>query len=230
MVKSRKRKKTLELYLRASKESIKNARSWLENANHLLYEKNEYGHSLSLVLFAIEETMKSWICFTVGIDTLDPNDEIVKEMFSSHPSKIETALLLWLFLNVPILQSTLRREYSDDEVGVLKDVITSLDDYYESSAVRLVKLRTKGMYVDILEGKISTPKEISKIEAERVYYDAFRLLQQIQLTLSNYEEADSKEKERRRLDMLRSTKFLQENFDKVTSMSPKKDESDNPKS
>ena len=219
----RQKKKTLDLYLRASKESIQNARSWLEDANHLLYEREEFGHSLSLVLFAIEETMKSWICFTVGIDTLDPNDEIVKEMFSSHPSKFETALIWWLFMNVPIFQSTHWREYSDSEADVLKNVMTSLDDNYQSSVSKLVKLRTKGMYVDILEGKISTPKDVSKKEVEGFYYDAFKFIQYMELVQSTYEQADSMEKKRRRLKILESTRLMQENFEKVASLDTSKE-------
>jgi hypothetical protein len=72
------------------------------------------------------------------------------------------------------------------------------------------------MYVDIPEGKISTPKQISKVEAEGFYFDAFKLIQYMELVLSNYELADPKEKERRRLEMLKNSKMIQENFEKAS--------------
>ena len=126
-------------------------------------------------------------------------------------------------MNVPIFQSTHWREYSDSEADVLKNVMTSLDDNYQSSVSKLVKLRTKGMYVDILEGKISTPKDVSKKEVEGFYYDAFKFIQYMELVQSTYEQADSMEKKRRRLKILESTRLMQENFEKVASLDTSKE-------
>lgn len=53
--------KIQRLYYDASKEALQNSRQWFEEANYLLYQENSYGHSLSLTLFSIEESMKVWI-------------------------------------------------------------------------------------------------------------------------------------------------------------------------
>lgn len=213
------KKSVQRLYFKAAQESLKNARLWLEDANHLLYDKQSYGHSLSLIIFSIEETMKSWVCFSVGVGNQDPSDEMVKEVFSSHPSKLETAIMWYFIVNVPLFQATLWKELSDTESDALKSLFLSLESKYDTAISHLVNLRMKGIYVDIIDAKLlSTPKEISKPEAEGFYYDAFRFIQYLEQAIKTYEEADPQEKERRKALMRTSTKLMQENLAKIASL------------
>lgn len=219
------KKSVQKLYFKAAKESLLNARSWMEDANHLLYDKQSYGHALSLVLFSIEETMKSWVCFTVGVGNLDPTEETVKHVFSSHPRKMEIAILWYLRFNNPLVQATLMREISDSEAEDLKTLFESLEPYYERRISRLVDFRMQGIYVDILNGKnISTPNDISKTEAEGFYYDAFRFIQWMEQLMKIYEEAAPKLKKEQIAQMKTSTRLWQENIKKASSLQNVKDE------
>jgi AbiV family abortive infection protein len=219
------KKSVQKLYFKAAKESLLNARSWLEDANPLLYDKQSYGHSLSLVLFSIEETMKSWGCFTVGVGNQDPTDELVMQMFSSHPRKMEIAIMWYLVFNNPLFQATLMRELSDTEAEALKSFVESLESQYESRISRLVNLRMKGIYVDVLNGKkISTPNDITKTEAEGFYYDAFRFIQWMEQLMKIYEEATPQEKKQQIAQMKTSTRLWQENIEKISSLQNAKNE------
>ena len=86
-------KKIRELYFRAARESLKNSRIWLEESIHFLYERKSYGHSLALSIFALEEAVKGWMCFSVALGSSKPSDPEVKEVFESHISKLESALM-----------------------------------------------------------------------------------------------------------------------------------------
>jgi AbiV family abortive infection protein len=219
------KKSVQKLYFKVATESLLNARSWLEDANHLLYNKQSYGHALSLVLFSIEETMKSWVCFTVGVGNQDPTDELVKQVFSSHPRKMEIAIMWYLRFNNPVIQATLMRELSDTEAEYLKTFVESLESQYESRISILVNLRMKGIYVDVLNGKnISTPNDITKTEAEGFYYDAYRFIQWMEQFMKIFEEATPQVKKQQIAQMKTSTRLWQENIEKASSLQNTKNE------
>ena len=206
-----------ELYYQAAKESLLNARSWLEDANHFLYEKKEYGHPLSLTLFSLEESMKAWVCFSVGIGNLDPTDETVKEMFSSHSTKMESVLIMWLVVNSSLIQKTLWTTLTAEEVNNIRRLFSFIDENFDSAHKQLLDLRMKGMYVDIKNGKISTPNDISKFEVEGFLYDAFKFLQHMEQTLKEYNEADPDGKVKIRDIMNTSTEQMKKNLQIIKS-------------
>ena len=113
-----------KLYLRLSKESIYNSRLWLDEANHLLFERQSYGHAMSLLLFSIEESVKSWICFSVGIGVVNRNHKLVKEVFKSHPSKMELVMVAWITLTQPLILKSHLYKLNEEEKRQIKELFT----------------------------------------------------------------------------------------------------------
>jgi len=182
-------------YLNLSKEALNNSRLWLEEANYLLFERQSYEHSLSLSLLSIEEAVKSWICFTVGIGIMEHTEEIVEEVFWRHLSKMESVVFFWLFMNIPLVQKSYLEELDEQEEERLKHFMTAIDTSYRETVKRLNEYRKKGMYVDNPEGKILSPRAITKDEAERFFIDAISFNKFTEMILNLYENASEEEKQ-----------------------------------
>jgi len=185
-----------QLYLLISKEALSNSRLWLEEANHLLFERNSYGHAVSLSLFSIEEAVKSWICHTVGIGVTDRTEDVVKEVFKSHPAKMGSVIFIWMLMTNELLQKSFERKLTEEEQAKLKEQLAVIEPHYLEDRDRLVKLRKTGMYVDNPERKPRLPREITKEEAEGFFLEAFRFYKFIKMLINIYERANEKDKPR----------------------------------
>lgn len=208
-----------QLYLETSKEALQNSRLWLEEANHLLFERRSYGHAVSLMLFSIEEAVKSWICFFVGIGSVDHTEDLVKEVFESHHSKFGSAIFFWMFVNIPIFQKSISEELSEEEEALLKGLMTTIDPHYQTDVKRLVNLRNRGIYVDNPEGKILSPRTITREEAEGIFIDAINFNKFVEMALNRYKNADDEERKKLLNLAKKSAQIGLENWNRIAHVS-----------
>lgn len=204
-----------QLYLDASKKALENSRLWLDEANYLLFERQSYGHSCSLSLFSIEETVKSFICFLHGLGFLDKSNILVRDVFKYHKTKIETRLLFYLFFNTPLLRKSMFVGLDEDEIKKLKEIFENAELTYSDIVKKLLIMRIKGMYVDIVDGKIDSPTNISSEEAEACFFDSFQFYKAIKFGLESYEKADENLKKRMLKSGEKYTKQILENLTKI---------------
>lgn len=185
-------KSTNQFYLKLSQESLSNSKTWLEEANHLLFERRSYGHSTTLSLFSMEETVKSWICWSVGIGLMSPNDKYLKEVFRSHGSKMAALIFYWIVANAPILSQSFQKELSEDDKKQLESLMKQIN--IDKISNDLVYLRMKGLYVDYKKNVIISPNEITKDDADGFFLDAFRFYKYMEIILNSYEKLDDEKK------------------------------------
>ena len=69
------------IWFKTAKKALKNSKLWLDEANHLLFERKSYGHSCALSIYSLEETIKSIICFFVAAGIMKPKHHLVNEFF-----------------------------------------------------------------------------------------------------------------------------------------------------
>ena len=208
-------KKVRKTYLKAATESLRNSRIWLEESIHFLYERESYGHSLSLSLFSLEEAIKSWICISVALGSLHHSDPQVREVFESHESKLGSALT-WLYaFNVPLMYKSMFELISEDEQKTLLDWVNAVDETYRISVYRLVQLRMRGIYVDLKEGKMFSPQDISKEEAESMLYDVQNFVRLFEMILKKYHESTPEEKVKWAESAEKIAKVATENWRKI---------------
>jgi AbiV family abortive infection protein len=209
--------KIMQLYIETSREALENSRLWLEEARQILVERKNYGHALSIILFSIEETIKSWICFTVGIGAMDHNEDIVNELFTSHESKFADALFFYMILIIPLIQKSYSEKLSEQEETHLKKFMAMIGPNYQPAAKQLVSLRSRGIYVDICEGKTLSPKMIPKKQAEAYYMDAIIINKIIETMINLYQNADNEEREELVNQTKKGVKIGLMNWDRIAS-------------
>ena len=210
-----------EKYFETAKKSLDNSNAWLNVANYLLFEKKSYGHSCALSIFSIEETTKALVCFSVAIGSADPKDEIVETVFRYHYDKMEILLGLSLHLSVPLLTKMFSK-LEEKDLEEIAELYQQISPQLEKDTKDLVKLRTKAMYVDLVEGKISTPESISQSASEIMFVLALAWNRQWGEAINKYQAASQEEKIRRIEFAKKITLQFMENIRKLEQPREKK--------
>jgi AbiV family abortive infection protein len=203
------------LYMKTAKEALRNSSLWLKEANNLLFEKENFGHSCALSIYSIEETVKAFACFLVGIGVVDEKEEMVKEVFENHHAKMEIVEMLALLLFSPLLSKTTTSKLDQNELKELGDDLKMIEPYFENEIHKLVKTREKGIYVDVVEDRIISPNDFSIEEAERFFFIAFNLKRLVQFMVKIYEESDENERQKKIKNAKTFTNQLRENIKKL---------------
>lgn len=203
------------LYIKTAKEALRNSNLWLKEANNLLFEKESFGHSCALSIYSIEETVKAFICFMVGIGAADEKEPMLKEVFKNHQAKMELVELLALFLSSPILSKAVISDLDQNELKELGDGLKQIEPYFEEEIHNFVKTREKGIYVDVVEDKITSPLDFSIEEAEHIFLIALNLRSLVQFMVKIYEKSDKKERQKRIENAKTFSNQLRENIKKL---------------
>ena len=184
----------------------------MDEAN-LLFERQSYGHALSLSLFSIEESVKSWICYSVGIGAESHNHEIVKKVFESHSTKMELVTLAIITAKEPLLQKSFFYELDEEERKQVSAHIPVFDIPVEHTIQHMVKLRSKGIYVD----KTSNPNDISKDDVEGFLIDAYEFCKMMETLIDGYENLDDEATQEHVDAMKKIAKIANENWRKINN-------------
>jgi len=203
------------LYMKIANEALRNSSLWLAEANNLLFEKKSFGHSCALSIYSIEETVKAFECFMVGLGVADEKAESVKEVFKNHHAKMETVEILALSLSSPLLSKAIISELDQNELKELGDGLKMIEPYFENEIHKLVKTREKGIYVDVVEDRITSPNDFSIEEAERFFFIAFNLKRLVQFMVKIYEESDNEERQKKIKNAQTFSNQLRENIKKL---------------
>jgi len=159
-----------------------NAKSLLR-ASKILFGKRIYGHSSALATLAIEECGKG---FLFMIHNPDKEDwKYVREQIKSHKNKLEVAAkdayLMGLKHEGFFTEKKSVKSLQDFENKVSK-LFSDGNKKFQQLAVEsylinlLQPLKEKGMYVDIDDKKIITPKSVKRKEAELAIRQAERVV------------------------------------------------------
>ena len=68
------------LFYKASKESLDNAKLWIKDAE-ILMVNSSFGHAYSLLVIADEEVSKANVCWLVSENMIPYNSKLVKQAF-----------------------------------------------------------------------------------------------------------------------------------------------------
>jgi AbiV family abortive infection protein len=167
--------------------------------------------------------VKALVCFSVAIGSADPEHEIVETVFESHYDKMEILLGLFLHLSVPSLTKMFSK-LEEKDLEEIADLYQRISPHLEKAIEGLVKLRMKAMYVDLVEGKISTPESITQGEAEGIFILAFLWNRQWGEAINTYQAASQEEKMRRIEFGKKITAQVMENIEKLEQSGEKDEE------
>jgi AbiV family abortive infection protein len=145
---------------------LNNATSLLEDAQ-LLANKGSYGHAVFLVISAIEETSKAFICSGGRIEIW--KDKELHDDLISHRQKYSLFVIMVL---ADAFERGFSRQIQTKEKKKPKPV--QLEDLEElgrdlnNTIEELWKSRLKSLYVDHQQGKWLSPSDIKREEVEEL--------------------------------------------------------------
>lgn len=159
-----------------------NAQSLLK-ASKLLFEKRMYGHAAALAVLSIEECGKGFL-FMVHKPNKE-NESYIRKQIKSHKDKLgfasKDAYLMGLKHEGFISEKNPFKSYEDWEKW-LKNTIRKKDKKFLELALNsyiikdLQPLKERGLYIDLENDKILTPKSITKKQARFALEQAERVV------------------------------------------------------
>lgn len=151
------------IYKKAYVESLRNAEQYAKDAEKLIDQKS-YGHALAFCILGEEELIKS-LLFLVTSYNIIPNEDmntLLKELSYSKRAHLIKLLLSW-FLSAPVTTIDQLKKFivkKSELTDQIKELIRRGKGFPEIKEKQQMKLQ--GLYVDIKNGKVTSPFEIKE--------------------------------------------------------------------
>lgn len=164
-----KKKKKRDLYFKASKLALDNSRLIHDEAQFLI-DENHYARGFALSIISLEESAKSFLLRLISLD-LVYEDKTMK-FVRNHENKLQQSSQI-LSLSPKLIQAFVGLAQMARDAGYIKTEVEIPKDYddkikqLEEITQMVAKYHNKkndSLYVDVREGKIIDPNEITKKE------------------------------------------------------------------
>jgi len=155
---------TKQIYEQAYYEAFRNAEQYAKDAEKLI-ELKSYGHALAFCMLGGEELIKAIVYFLISRDIIPKEDaNLVQEEITSRPEAHHIKLLLHQTLSVTTIEEVKRFISKKAEIREkMKKLIKKRKGFPEVQERQKMKL--KGFYVDIKDGKLTSPFHITEEKA-----------------------------------------------------------------
>ncbi|MEM3566112.1 MAG: AbiV family abortive infection protein [Candidatus Bathyarchaeia archaeon] len=152
---------TNSIYKKVYVESLRNAEQYAKDAEKLIDQKS-YGHALAFCILGEEELIKS-LLFLTALHNIIPKEDmnaLLKEISRSKRAHLIKLLLSWA-LSVTTIdqlkQFIAKKSEFEDQI---RELIRKGKGFPEIQKKQQMKLQ--GLYVDIKNGKVTSPFEITE--------------------------------------------------------------------
>lgn len=158
----------LSLYSKAAKLSLENAEQWIKDAK-LIMKHGSFGHASALIRFAVEESVKAYVCWFTSERIWPIENKAIRDVFRYHGVKNEL-ILGFLF---GMMAQTRFHSWEKLMKGISKispkQVSKGLEEF-EKMLVSTEKMRERAMYVDVFlkRKEVETPLEIMGEEPKSI--------------------------------------------------------------
>lgn len=142
-------------------KSLQNAEQYAKDAEKLI-ELKSYGHALALCILGEEELVKSLLFLLASYDLIPKEDMILlqKQISANRRAHLIKLLLSWALSVTTINQLKQFVSRKPEFENQLKELIKRGKGFPEIQEKQQMKI--KGLYVDVKDGKITSPFEITK--------------------------------------------------------------------
>jgi AbiV family abortive infection protein len=164
-----------EAYGKAGKKALLNARQLLDLAEHSLKHGGS-GHAYSLAIMAHEETAKAYVSWTVSLGVIEPEDDLVKAVYSDH--LVKNWVMLSYHLNAAFWEEArMGLRDPDEELKAMletsweniKQFEEGINEKLKKEAIAVELRRREGFYVNVIDYenyKVTTPQTFEHERAE----------------------------------------------------------------
>ncbi|WP_165775225.1 AbiV family abortive infection protein [Nitrosotalea sinensis] len=157
------------MYFKASKLALDNSRLICDEAQFLI-DKNHYARGFALSIISLEESAKSFLLRLISLD-LVYEDKTMK-FVRNHESKLQQSSQI-LSLSPKLIQAFVGLAQMAQDAGYIKTEIEIPKNYHEKikqleeitqMVAKYHNKKNDSLYVDVREGRIINPNEITKKE------------------------------------------------------------------
>jgi len=152
----------LKLYSKATKSSLENAEQWIKDAK-LLMKHGSFGHASALIRFAVEETVKAYVCWFTSEKIWPLENKAVNDVFQSHRAKNEffVSFILGWIARVRFHSWNKLRESMPE---LSEEQISEAFEEFKKMITSTKTMRERAVYVNLKGKEIETPLDIEKEE------------------------------------------------------------------
>lgn len=158
----------LSLYSKAAKLSLENAEQWIKDAK-LIMKHGSFGHASALIRFAVEESVKAYVCWFTSERIWPIENKAIRDVFRYHGVKNEL-ILGFLFGMMAQTRFHSWKRLKESMPKISQEKLLEVSEEYEKMLTSTKKMRERAMYVDVFPERkeLETPLEIMKEEPKSI--------------------------------------------------------------